>query len=1157
MKNTVWERQLGKKNDSGEKEYIYSDVIRPDLLDFITISPQIAVDIGCNMGGTFAHLKKRFPQCKTIGIELNKNAAKIAAKRLDQVIIGHFEDIDMKANHIAAHSVDFVLLADVLEHMVDPWHTLVRLKDWVSPYAQIVISIPNLRYLPAMDDLAHGYFRYADAGVLDITHLRFFTRKEMQKMLYETGWTIEKIIPAMDPPLMAQENYEQYAQNLPCNVQTDKISIHVENLEELQELFSGQFIILARPWQGLPLNDYDETPQMTCGFWQGKPNAFLEFLNQQRTPDFERQRYLQNPLNPTDSLLCLFIVFNNGNDKDLQITLNSLAEQIERHFKILIVGEKKPQVPENIYHQSIFVKMPNSSPPPAFVENLRQQTPPPTFFAVLNAGDFLMPEALALLKNFEKKNESTVVFCDEALCSEANNIVSFSLKPDFSPDYFVAAPLSIGKGIFYRHAHLDKVGGFAGLLPTLFNVLETFGESAFWHLPSVVFGRKQNAFENVPVFLLQSFFKKQNRRMQIVHGKIKNTFYATPILEKNATLAWITEMPKTLDACRIVFEECFLPTAQSKKIEVNLLAIVPPDILPDARAYLEGITRMQLPNVYFLVPDANQTFMQMADALIHDCNADLILLINSSCLLTTPKTLETWAAFALNDDIASVAPNLLDEKNALLGNAMILGTAGIACGFAFKKQAHQTEDSLLENRHLLPQNPSALSLDAQMFRREVYLKTPFETKLSPNAAAIDWCLKQEKRLLWLPFLELKTVFFQTQPIAQTEADFLMTRHGKKIARDPFYNPNFSHHAPFELHESPQTIRQRLDKKAKRARVLAYPCDSMGCGFVRMIDPVLAASESGAIDGELPQDACDKKVRHLHHALPNVFDLVDQNVRTLFLMRIADQNNQAQLLKTYKQYLPHLKIVYDLDDLLFEIPKSNPHFKERISNEETQTRRIVDCCDTLTVSTEYLKMRLKNWHNNIVVVPNRLRRKRWEHFIKQKTQRTPNKKLRIGYSGSLSHTGDVAVIQKLVEKTAQEVDWIFMGYVPEQLRPFLSEYHPFVPVAEYPQTLNAMRLDVAVIPLEHNNFNRAKSNLKVLEFGVLGVPVIASDFGPYQNPNFPLVRVENRMEAWINAIENANKNRDSLKTQGEELQRAVLNFGFLEEHLDEWQKAWLE
>ena len=76
---------------------------------------------------------------------------------------------------------------------------------------------------------------------------------------------------------------------------------------------------------------------------------------------------------------------------------------------------------------------------------------------------------------------------------------------------------------------------------------------------------------------------------------------------------------------------------------------------------------------------------------------------------------------------------------------------------------------------------------------------------------------------------------------------------------------------------------------------------MGCGFVRMIDPILAVHKAGKIEGELPSDTFTKEVRYLRYVLPNVFDLVDQNVQALYLMRVLDGSGEAQILKNYKNF----------------------------------------------------------------------------------------------------------------------------------------------------------------------------------------------------------------------------------------------------------------
>jgi len=94
-------------------------------------------------------------------------------------------------------------------------------------------------------------------------------------------------------------------------------------------------------------------------------------------------------------------------------------------------------------------------------------------------------------------------------------------------------------------------------------------------------------------------------------------------------------------------------------------------------------------------------------------------------------------------------------------------------------------------------------------------------------------------------------------------------------------------------------------------------------------------------------------------------------------------------------------------------------------------------------------------------------------------------------------GDLALIREVVEATSEECDWVFFGMCPEELRPFVKEFHPFVPFEQYPAKLASLNLDLAVAPLEVNRFNECKSNLRLLEYGILGWPVVCSDVLPYR------------------------------------------------------------
>ena len=110
----------------------------------------------------------------------------------------------------------------------------------------------------------------------------------------------------------------------------------------------------------------------------------------------------------------------------------------------------------------------------------------------------------------------------------------------------------------------------------------------------------------------------------------------------------------------------------------------------------------------------------------------------------------------------------------------------------------------------------------------------------------------------------------------------------------------------------------------------------------------------------------------------------------------------------------------------------------------------------------------------------------------------------------------ALLAEVVKALAAEVDWVFMGMCPEELLPHVAEYHPGVHFDEYPRRLAGLDLDLALAPLEDNRFNVCKSNLRLLEYGACGFPVVCSDIDPYRGV-LPVTRVRNRAEDWLEAI----------------------------------------
>ncbi len=159
------------------------------------------LDIGCGRGRLGALLKERqaavekggqaprekarsqspfSTSCEVVGIELQPDAAAVARTRLDQVIEQSAEDpaLDFPDGHF-----DCVVCADVLEHLREPAEVLAKIRRWLAPEGVLVASLPNVRHHTVVASLLEGNWTYESAGLLDSDHVRFFTRREIEKLL--------------------------------------------------------------------------------------------------------------------------------------------------------------------------------------------------------------------------------------------------------------------------------------------------------------------------------------------------------------------------------------------------------------------------------------------------------------------------------------------------------------------------------------------------------------------------------------------------------------------------------------------------------------------------------------------------------------------------------------------------------------------------------------------------------------------------------------------------------------------------------------------------------------------------------------------------------------------------------------------------------------
>ncbi|MDX2069001.1 MAG: class I SAM-dependent methyltransferase [Haliscomenobacter sp.] len=175
-----------------EKNPRYYALSRPEMQDYVPKSCQRILEFGCSNGDFGAQIKSRLG-CIYEGIEPFESSAAVAKTKLDNVMLMSAEDYLIQPN-FGQTKYDGIVFNDVLEHLVDPYTLLNKLKDALTPEGVIIASIPNILNFPAIRKLLFTKdFAYQESGIFDKTHLRFFTKKSIIRMFNEAGYSIQTI----------------------------------------------------------------------------------------------------------------------------------------------------------------------------------------------------------------------------------------------------------------------------------------------------------------------------------------------------------------------------------------------------------------------------------------------------------------------------------------------------------------------------------------------------------------------------------------------------------------------------------------------------------------------------------------------------------------------------------------------------------------------------------------------------------------------------------------------------------------------------------------------------------------------------------------------------------------------------------------------------
>ncbi|MHB8224363.1 rhamnan synthesis F family protein [Acidithiobacillus sp.] len=871
----------------------------------------------------------------------------------------------------------------------------------------------------------------------------------------------------------------------------------------------------------------------------------LPWLAAQRWSPQESLWAQQALANGTSSTVISLLVMENGREVSAQATHASLSQQWSPVRVGAIAAGDDPVATIN----TTFAEMDAG------------------WLAVLDAGDELAPDAtFRLAQSIQNHPEWQIIYTDEDSLTAEGEHVNPHCKPDFNLDYLRSLPY-IGGLMLIKKTLFDVLDGFdpqadgAEDYDFLLRAWERVGDAGIGHIPEVLYHRHQGSShcrKSVPEILeagrqaLVRHFERLQIPAEVQLGPFPPSFRVRYPLGATPLVSILIPTRNQLGFLQRCIESIIEKT-QYLAYEVLIIDNDSDDA--EARTYLDMLTAQEESmggRLRVLRYPGAFNFSAMNNMAVDAAHGDYILLLNNDTAALHEDWLDEMVSHALRPEVGIVGAKLLYPDGKIQHAGVILGMKGPA---EHPFIGHVPEDRGYFGRAMLTQNYSAVTGACLLISKSLYQEVGGldEQQFKVSYNDIDLCLKVREaghKIVWTPWAMLLHEGSASQKGAveqkadkdklarfAAEKEAFYKRWLPQLAFDPAYNRHLSLASTDFLLEDQAALTWDPEWQP-RPRILVHPADREGCGEYRIISPMRALRAAGKVQGW-------ETMRIFEPAEMERF-----SPDSIVLQRQMEWP-QIEALERHKRLHKAFR-VFEIDDLITNLPVKSVHKGQIHKDIAKRFRKAAGLCDRLVVATEPLAQAYKGFSDEVRVQPNCVERTVWGGLL---PCRRGGARPRVGWAGGVGHTGDLELVADVVRDLANAVEWVFFGLCPEALRPYVHEFHPGVPLPQYPAKLASLDLDLAIAPLEANPFNDAKSHLRILEYGVLGFPVVCSDITPYQG-DFPVWRVANRYRDWMKVIREAISDRTALAAVGDALRDQVRARWMLEDRLDDWLQAWL-
>ncbi|MHB2059345.1 glycosyltransferase [Pseudomonas monsensis] len=845
------------------------------------------------------------------------------------------------------------------------------------------------------------------------------------------------------------------------------------------------------------------------------------------------------------------VLDSEGDLPALDDTLNSLRQQAYSVEQVVVLSAVQRLSVEGVRHVQLG---PDAA---AQFNDLLAGLDNADWIYLLRAGDRVHELALLLLaERMVEMPDVRCLYSDEGGLRDEVSIEPV-FKPDFNLDLMRSFPY-VGRVLALQRQRMLELGGMAagfgelGVHDLLWRLVENNGPHAIGHIAEVLV---ESTFR-LSQWLTQPQVNDQAPRVLAAHlarlgiphriraGSQSMISRVDYLHDQSAMVSIIIATRNELSSLERCIESLLEKTA-CQRFEV--IIVDNGSTALDACNWLSAVEQMGSDKLRVLRCDHGDNLAAVHNFAASQASGDYLLFFSPCNNVVNPDWLDELLNHAQRPEVGIVGGRLVSPQGRIEGAALVLGLRG-AVGVPNRGELLNTPGYM--QRQQAVQNFSAVGIDCLLVRRQVFDEVLGldEKDLSQALNGADFCLRVKQNgylVVWTPYAELMRVTVPTyaEPaprILQNEQKSFYERWLPLVARDPAYNPNlslgssnFSLEPGFKNGWDPFS-RQLLPK------VLAIPINTSAVGHYRVAQPFIELEAAGRIGG------------HLSYHTPTNIELERSSPDVIVLQGRYSQNavDEVERVKSASRAFR----IFELDDYVIDVPKKNAHIRKAQVGVDKIVRRGISLCDRVVVSTQPLADALRDMHHDIRVVPNMLAPHLWAGLS---SRRRTSCKPRVGWGGGTSHDGDLAIIADVVRLLANEVEWVFFGMCPPALRPFVHEFHASVGLDAYPAKLASLNLDLALAPLEFHIFNDCKSNLRLLEYGACGYPVICTETEAYRG-YLPCTKVvSNSTEEWLEAIRMHLSDPDASYRMGDALREEVLRDYLLKgSNLNYWAEGWL-